>query len=63
MGTLMSDSFTDRAFPHSLLGHEIVWVDKVASFLLHSVVVSPIHYSLIILPYCDIGLATDSVVE
>lgn len=28
MGTLRSDSSTDRAFPHSLLGDEILWVDN-----------------------------------
>ena len=28
MGALRSDSFTDREFLHSLLGHELLWVDN-----------------------------------
>ena len=46
MGTLRSDSFTDRAFPHSLLGHEIVWVDNKLG---HALLVAQCHsfiYSL-----------------
>jgi hypothetical protein len=66
MGTLRSDSFMDRAFLHALLEHgEIAWVENrlCHALLFYSVIVPPIHYSLIILPFYNIVLAVDSVVE